>query len=201
MRFGVGFRYPYRVVIGWFTAFALAAPAAATTVVAPTFEQLVARAEIVFEGEVTATQVRVSADREGSPIVTDVTFRVARTLKGKVGPAVTLEFLGGTVDGRTLHVDGVPTFRVGDRDVLFAITSQRLVSPLVGMMHGRFRIVSDSATRQALVRRHDGQPLRSVATLGGSEPQAVLSQQPAMSLEAFENAVLTEVARSAGRAK
>jgi hypothetical protein len=171
---------------------------AATTVIPPTFQQLVAQAEIAIESEVIAIQPRLTNERDATPIVTSVTFRVLRTLKGKVGPTVVLDFLGGTVDDRTLHIDGMPTFHVGDRDVLFAVTSQRFMSPLVGLMHGRVRIVTDPATRQMMVRRFDGQPLRELST-SGLTAQPLLSQTPSMSLAAFEDAVVAEVARQTGR--
>jgi hypothetical protein len=177
----------------------LTPPLVATTVIAPSFSELVERAEVVFEGEVVATDSRVTVERDGTPIVTLVTFRVLRLLKGKAGSVVALEFLGGTAGNRSYRIDGMPTFRVGDRDVLFAVTSQRLVSPLVGMMHGRVRIVTDPVSRETLVRRHDGQPLREVSAFGQLNTQIPLSQAPAMSLAGFENAVLAEVARQAGR--
>jgi hypothetical protein len=169
----------------------------ATTVVAPSFEELVAQADVVFEGEVIDTRSRISPERDGSPIVTDVYFRVARVLKGESSPSLVLQFLGGEVGDRGFKVDGVPTFAKGDRDVIFAATSTRLVSPIVGMMHGRVRITADGADRQDIVRQFDGTPLREVATFGSSTAQPLLSAKPAMSLARFESAVLSEVARQA----
>src|SRR5262245_46636544 len=162
----------------------------ATTVVAPSFEELVAQADVVFEGEVFDTRARVSAERDGSPIVTDVYFRIAKTLKGASSSAMVLQFLGGEVGDVGFKVDGVPTFARGDRDVIFADTSARLVSPIVGMMHGRVRITSDGANRQDIVRLFDGRPLREVAAFGAATAQPLLSATPAMSLAAFESAVV-----------
>lgn len=55
---------------------------------------------------------------QGKHIVTTVRFKVERTLKGQAGQELQLEFLGGTIGGLTMEVDGMPQFQVGDRDVL-----------------------------------------------------------------------------------
>lgn len=167
----------------------------ATTVITPSFQELIAEAEIVFEGEVLDTKSRLTIEAGNETIVTDVSFRMIRALKGAPGSVVTLEFLGGVVGDHSYHVDGVPTFVRGDHDVIFATTSQRFVSPLVRVMHGRVRIAKEGPGGQDIVRRYDGTPLRTVAALGASERQPVLSRTPALSLSAFESAVATEVAR------
>src|SRR5258705_11618570 len=131
----------------------------ATTVIAPSFEELVREADVVFEGEVIETRSRISVEGGAETIVTDVSFRVASVLKGTAGPVTVLEFLGGVVGDRGFKVDGVPTFARGDRDVIFAKTSQRLISPLVRVMHGRVRIVKAVPASQEFVRQFDGTPL------------------------------------------
>ncbi len=170
----------------------------ATTVIAPTFEELVREADVVFEGEVIETRSRVSVEGGAETIVTDVSFKVASVLKGTPGPVTVLEFLGGVVGDRGFKVDGVPTFARGDRDVIFANTSQRLLSPLVRVMYGRVRIVKDGPARQEFVRQFNGTPLRDVAAIGSTRQQAVFSQTPSMSLSSFEASVTREVARQAG---
>jgi hypothetical protein len=169
----------------------------ATTVLAPSFEELVAQADIVFEGEVIETRARVSAERDGSPIVTDVYFRIRKVLKGESSPSLVLQFLGGEVGDLGFKVDGVPTFATGDRDVIFAQTPARLISPIVGMMYGRVRITADGAGRQEIVRLFDGRPLRDVGTFGAAAAQPLLSANPSMSLTAFESAIVAEAARQA----
>jgi len=184
-----------RFVHATLIALCLSSFAHATTVIAPTFEQLVAQADIVFEGEVIDTRVRIAAARDELPIVTDVYFRVARALKGSPAPTLVLQFLGGAIGDRRFTVDGVPTFARGDRDVIFAVTSAPLVSPLVGLMHGRVRITSDGAGQRDVVRAFDGTPLRAIDALGAQGRQPLLSARPAMTLAAFESAVAAEVAR------
>jgi len=169
------------------------APLRATTVIAPTFKELVAEADLVFEGQVLETKARMDAREGGAVIVTDVSFRVLKRLKGTSGDVVSLEFLGGTVGDRRYRIDGMPTFTRGDHDVLFAVTSQRLISPLVGMMHGRVRVAHDGTAPH--VRLFDGTPLRNVSVFGAKEPPARMSSEPAMSLTAFEAAVTSEIDR------
>ncbi|HMF94056.1 MAG TPA: hypothetical protein VKE96_07180 [Vicinamibacterales bacterium] len=183
-------------------ALCLSSSTQATTVVAPSFEQLVSQADIVFEGEVIDTRARIGAARDGSPIVTDVYFRVARPLKGAPAPTLVLQFLGGEIDDRRLTVDGMPRFVRGDRDVIFAVTSTTRISPLVGLMHGRVRITAEGDGKQDTVRLFDGTPLRAVDALGATRRQPLLAARPAMSLAAFESAIVSEVARQdAARAR
>jgi hypothetical protein len=186
-----------RCIAAAVAALSLSSGLNATSVIAPSFESLVAQADVVFESEVVDTRSRVSEERDGSPIVTDVYFRVAKALKGAPSATMVLQFLGGEVGDRGFRVEGVPAFARGDRDVIFAVTSERLVSPIVGMMHGRVRITSDGVARQDIVRLFDGSPLRDVDTLGARAAQPLLSPKPAMSLAAFESAIRTEVARQA----
>src|SRR5262245_31561662 len=47
-------------------------------------------------------------------ILTDVTVRVERALKGAVGQRLTLTQLGGVVDGARYSIPGCPAFRDGE---------------------------------------------------------------------------------------
>ena len=188
-----------RCMFAALAALSLSSGARATTVVAPTFETLVAQADSIVESEVVDTSARLVPQRDGTPIVTDVYFRVEKVLKGAPASTMILQFLGGQVGDVGFRVDGVPSFSKGDRDVLFAITAAPLVSPIVGMMHGRVRITADAATRQDIVRVFDGTPLRDVRVLGSSANRRLQSERPAMTLSAFESAVAGEVARQAAK--
>lgn len=52
-------------------------------------------------------------------IVSTVQLRVEEALKGKSEPAVSMELLGGTVDGITLEVSSLPKLTRGERGVFF----------------------------------------------------------------------------------
>ena len=188
-----------RCIFAALAAMWLSAGVHATTVVAPTFETLVAQADAIVESEVVDTTSRIAPQRDGTPIVTDVYFRVEKVLKGAPASTLILQFLGGEVGDLGFRVEGVPSFSKGDRDVLFAITAAPQVSPIVGMMHGRVRITADAATRQDIVRVFDGTPLRDVRVLGSNANARPQRDQPAMTLSAFESAVASEVARQAAK--
>lgn len=168
---------------------AVARVASPTSVVAPTFDELVARAESVVVAEVVATRSTWVESRAGRAIVTDVTVAIERTLKGPIYTERALEFLGGTVGDDTLHVEGMPEFHVGDRDVLFIRDSGRPVSPLVGFMYGRFRIVRDTRAGVEMVRTHDGRPVAALTEIGNGQPPALVVPARTVSLDEFTRAV------------
>ena len=168
--------------------------ATATTVVQPTFQQLVSHAETVFEGVVLDVQSALTADAGGRRISTSVTFQVVKVLKGDPSPVTVLTFLGGSVGNETLNVDGVPKFVVGDRDVLFVNAHAQLVSPLVALMHGRFRIVKEPRTSRDVVYRFNSTTFSSTSRLGAVEAERAAPDQ-AMALADFESQVVAEVER------
>jgi hypothetical protein len=167
--------------------FSLGFIANATTVIPPRFDELVSRAEVIFEGEVTGLQSQWIGEGSEHRIVTFVTFKVIDTLKGDAGSSYSIRMLGGTVDGRTMEVSDAPKFKVGDRDVLFVENNGRQFIPLVGIMHGRFRVQKDQSGRESLLTG-EGQPLADVSQLGGDE-QAVARSKPAISLNDFKTAI------------
>jgi len=171
----------------------LSRTAAPTSVVAPTFDELVARAESVFLGRVVALRSTWVDSRAGRAIVTDVTFAIERTVKGTVYAERSLEFLGGTIGDDTLRVSGMPEFHVGDRDVLFVSETGRPVSPLVGFMYGRFRVVRDARTGTELVRTHDGRPLGSVDEVGNRNAPATVAPLRTLALDDFLGTVSAKV--------
>jgi hypothetical protein len=159
--------------------------ARSTSILAPTFEEIVARADQVVLARVVAHQSSWVTSRSGRAIVTDVTFAIERTLKGQSRVQRTLEFLGGTVGDDTLTVAGMPEFRLNDRDVLFVRDSGRPASPLVGFSYGRFRVVRDATFGGDTIRTFDGRPLASLADVGNPRPPALIRPLGVLSLEEF----------------
>jgi len=181
------------------TAFALLlgnATAFPTTVVPPTFEELVDRATTIFVGGTVSRRSQRLENRDGPLIVTLVTFNVVETLKGAPSLQATLEFMGGTVDDVTLVVSGMPQFNVGDKDIVFVGNATNAVSPLVGFAHGRFRISKDDGTGRESVRTYDGRNFMGTASLGSAGrgfPRA-----DTLSLSAFKSEIMQRV-RTASR--
>jgi hypothetical protein len=163
----------------------------ATTVVPPTFEQLVGQAEVIFQGSV--TDVRSVWEGEGAQrhIETYVTFQVGDTIKGSATSTYTIQMLGGTVGDDTLVVTDAPKFHVGDNDILFVEHNGQQFVPLVGIMHGRFRVQHDDASGRDIVLDNEGEPLRDVTKLGRG-PESV-SAAAAISVDDFKSAIKAQL--------
>ena len=160
--------------------------ASSTTVIPPSFGALVSAAHTIFVGEAVNQQAIWVSTPQGRAIKTLVTFRVEDVWKGASGAVTRLEFLGGTIGETTMEVIGMPTFRVGQRSVLF-VASGRYVSPLVGFMHGRMRVERDVAGVDR-VRTHDGRSLGAVTEIGPLRPDYMRSITP-MRLSELASAV------------
>jgi hypothetical protein len=178
----------------------------ATSVVPPSFTELVNEAEAIYRGRVTAVQARRvdRADGEGSTIKTFVTFAVERVLKGAEQKEITLEFLGGTIGDEKLEVSGMPKFNLGARDIVFVQRNGVQFCPLVALMHGRYRVMRDEATAREHIARDNGVPLTDVgevelpmvelpAPLRAASAASASSR--ALSCDAFESRVMSEVRR------
>ncbi len=173
-------------------AFALFCDSArATTVIPPTFDELVGRAQMIFEG--TVTDVRSNWTGEGAErhIESLVTFKVKDSVKGNASGKVTLSMMGGTVGDQTLEVTDAPKFKVGDHDILFVENNGTQFIPLVGIMHGRFRVQSDSSGGE-VVMTNEGVPLSDVSKLGKDETG--VSSGRALSLASFKQVVRSTAA-------
>ena len=144
----------------------------ATTVIPPTFDGLVTQAEVIFQGSVTATKSQYVGDGPDRHIATFVTFKVNDIYKGSPGNTYTMELMGGTVGNDTMEVTDAPRFKVGDRDILFVEHNGSQFIPLVGIMHGRFRIQQDQATGREIVATNSGAPIADVTQLGRDERAA-----------------------------
>jgi hypothetical protein len=146
-----------------------ASTVAARSVIPPTFSELVSNATEIFIGHVVSRESRWVDTPAGPVIFTDVTFGVEEILKGNQQQQTTLRFRGGTVGDVTLAVADMPKFAPGDRDLLF-VESRNAVSPLVGFMHGRFRIQRELSSGIDRIATHDGRPLAATASLGPAGP-------------------------------
>ena len=140
--------------------------ASATTVIPPTFDELVGQAELIFQG--TVTDVKSAWIGEGAErrIVSYVTFKVDDPIKGNPGSSYTIRMLGGTVGDRTMEVTDSPKFKVGDRDILFVENNGKQFIPLVGIMHGRYRVQQDQATGEEILLTNHGHAVTDVKQFG-----------------------------------
>lgn len=171
------------------------ATARATTVIPPTFDQLVNNAEMIFEGTVTGLRSEWTGAGADRHIVTYVTFKIEDPIKGALGADYTIRMFGGTVDGHTMEVTDTPRFKVGDRDILFVENNGKQFVPLVGIMHGRFRVQQDDATAQESIAKDNGAQVADTAMLGRDEK--AVSAGKALSKAEFKTAIRQKLAEKA----
>lgn len=178
----------------------------ATSVIPPTFPELVAEADSIVRGRVIDITTRRATAPDGTPVIkTFVTFAVERTLKGAANREVTLEILGGTIGDESLVVTGLPRFELGASDYLFIERNGVQFCPLVAVRHGRYRLLRDAAGRE-FVARDNAVALTDVAQVVlplTDLPPALRAAGAAGALSpvAFEAAVIAEAARAAGNAR
>jgi hypothetical protein len=175
-----------------------AVTALATTVIPPSFDELVSRAEMIFQGSVTGVRSEWTGEGAQRHIMSYVTLKVEDAIKGNPGSTVTLRMLGGTVGGETMEVTDAPKFKVGDRDILFVENNGTQFVPLVGIMHGRFRVKKDPAGQDA-VFTNEGSPLSDVSKLGKNE-EAASAGRP-ISKQEFRQAIQAKAQEQAGQLK
>ena len=171
----------------------LAAPAAAGEVVRRDFPDLVARAEQIVIGTVTA--IREAPDASGAP-ETLVTLADLSVLKGEVGPELTLHFYGGQAGGVAVRIADMPTFTVGERDVLFVAGNPTAICPLVGIWQGRFSVRFDPALGTEIVEDHAHNPVTGLSPSARRGAQAA-SATP-MTLDGFRQRIADELAQPSG---
>jgi hypothetical protein len=170
--------------------FAGAASLSATTVIPPTFDQLVDQAQEIFQGTVTKVNSEWVGEGADRHIVSYITFKVKDSLKGAPGQSFTMRTFGGTVDGETMMIGDGPTFDVGDEDIVFVENNGSQVVPLVGIMHGRFHVRKDGSGRE-IVTTNEDEPVRNVSRLGHAATGAM--SEPILTPAAFKAAIQTKL--------
>jgi hypothetical protein len=176
----------------------VAQPAAPTTVIAPTFDELVSGAESVVVANVVDVRSAWIESRSGRAIVTDVTCSIDRTLKGPAY-AQTIARVprrhGGRRDAERQRHTRIPPRRPR-RPVHQGFG--RPASPIVGLAYGRFRIIRDTSTGVQMIRTHDGRPLATIGDVGNPRPPAFVQPARMLSLDEFLSAIDGKV-RALGR--
>jgi hypothetical protein len=147
-----------------------AGSARATEVAERSLRQLTADAPTIVHGTVVGNQSHWTDNH--SLIVTDVRVQVMDVLKGKPASEVVFTLPGGTVGAIRVEADGAAPFRVGDEAVLFLDRSPRGVTHLVGLMQGRFDVVTDTHGRKSVrgLTAESLGTLRRTMTRMGSAP-------------------------------
>jgi len=150
------------------TLFGLLCLPAESMVVYRTFDEIVQRADVIFTGTAVDSRARFSENRK--MIFTDVDFQVERLVycnevcQERVSDIITLTFAGGTLEGQSTRVSGVPSFKTGERYLLFSrIGGKPFSSPIVGVSQGLFRVVTDEVSGVSYPLARQNRPVVAIA--------------------------------------
>jgi hypothetical protein len=150
----------------WALLFLTGSRLSATTVIPPDFDQLVNDSDYIVRAVVKSVDSEYQTTTSGGKkIVTKVALDVKEVIAGTPPANVVLEILGGRVGDERMVVEGAPTFKVGDEDILFVRGNGHTIVPLVAMMHGRYPILREAATGRRYVARENKQPLVDTAEI------------------------------------
>lgn len=155
---------PARWLLAALVVCGVALPSFATTYDPVTFAELVARADVIFVGEVVDVRPYPVSTRDGAIIKTRVVFRVQDPIAGATNALEAFDFLGGEWGGVGMRVAEMPTFAPGDRRVVFAYRT-RSASPIVGFNQGLFQVARDAGGVDRVLTL-DGLPLQRPENLG-----------------------------------
>ena len=156
-------------------ALGLSGPVDAASVRELQLDEIIDTSTVAFQG--TCTGNRTERDPLTNFVVTYTTFDVKDVLKGAVQTTHTIKQIGGKMPAGELsfHVDGVPTFVVGEDYVVFlaGVSSAGFSSP-IGLAQGNF-MVQKNATGKTVTNGRDFRELTArmpLTILPGEEAMA-----------------------------
>ena len=162
---------------------AAALPASATTYPPVNFGELVARADVIFVGEVVDVRPFSLPTRDGTIIKTRVIFRVSDPIWGTSAALEVFDFFGGELGGIGMAIAEMPRFAVGDRRVVFA-RRERSINPIVGFRQGLLQVQRDAGGVDRVLTL-DGQPIDAPESIGARRPERPGPQAAPMRLADF----------------
>lgn len=166
-----------------------AVPAAASTFVAMSESELVAKSPTIVQG--TIVDVTSSWTESGRLIATDAVIRVSETLRGNAAELVTVRTFGGEVNGIRVEAHGFPMFEKDREVILFLERGLDKAGrySVVGYQQGHYRVVKrlDGVTL-AVPQVDDG--MRFVNAMGKAAPA-----QKSVEIGVFKNALQNHLDR------
>jgi hypothetical protein len=157
----------------------------ATIARAIAFDEKVENAAAIIVGKCVAQ--RSQWDPARNWILTYSTFRIEKTLKGNPSQEITIVTPGGTVDGITQEIIGVPQFREGEDHALFVRSSQAGPTVLY-LEQGDYRVIEERGERVV-------QPVVSSAVLVDTGRGTAVRPESRRSLREFEGSIRQTVDR------
>lgn len=147
-----------------------AVPSRGTTVVPPSFGELVNESDCIVRTQVKRVTSEWREKQGSRRIYTLVELEVHDVISGTAPQTLILQLLGGRIDDQEMVVDGVPTFAVGQEDILFVRGNGRQFCPLTAIMHGRYPVLKAETSDRAYIARANSAPLMDVSEV--SHPMA-----------------------------
>lgn len=189
-----------RRYLGWFWSLvALCGTTLTASSVLPlAFDEITERAAAIALVETVHVRADWRTHAQGKHIVTVVTFKLERGLKGQLAQQFEIEFLGGRIGSVGMEVDGMPQFAAGDHDVLFLSKNLNSVAPIVGLYQGRFRVVGDRVKGTDQVLTHDGRPFAAATASPARARGSLFTAVRPLTYAQFESFVLS-VSGAGGR--
>jgi hypothetical protein len=129
------------------------APAPATTVIKLTDQELVDDAALIVECNVTG--LTSSWNPTHDQIFTLIDLQILNVLKGTAGPTLQLRILGGQVDSVGMAIVGMPSFSVGEHDLLYLVSNPQAMFPIVGFNQGKFTLITSPSTGEVRVQERN----------------------------------------------
>lgn len=137
----------------------------ATSVMPFSFDRLCKVSGNIFAG--TVASMSESIEDGGRIPVTHVRFVNVRAIKGDIGRQVTIHLAGGTVNGRSVTLEGQPTFSKGERYIIFSVadfgSSANMFVPILGVYQGFFPLRREREAGAFVVHDWNGRPITRIS--------------------------------------
>lgn len=146
----------------------VAFPARATTVIPPSFDELVGKSDYVVHAVVKSVHCEWRTTGANRQIFTKIELEVKEVIAGDPPSPLVLEMLGGKMGDEHMVVNGAPEFNVGDEDILFLHGNGQYLNPLVALAYGRYPIKRDKKSGLSFMTRSNGEPLSDEKQLSRS---------------------------------
>ncbi|MGB5698204.1 MAG: hypothetical protein WBM46_21320 [Polyangiales bacterium] len=136
------------------------ASARASVVIALDLQELTSKADRIVVGRVVWTE----PVRTGHGMIrTRYRFAVEQDLRGSGDAEVLVETLGGTIGRLAMHVDGSPSFALGERVVMFLRDGGEAIFQPVGVAQGVMRVERENGIEMVVPSRRGTLLLRPEA--------------------------------------
>ncbi|SMN01121.1 hypothetical protein SPONN_2219 [uncultured Candidatus Thioglobus sp.] len=160
----------------------------ASTILKVDFDVVANQSEIVFQGKVTSSEVRLLPN--GQPM-TFVTFKIDELIKGEYPtPTIELGFLGGEINGEAMYVSDLIIPQLNEEGVYFVeSTSLRLINPLYGWHQGQYFIKTDAQGNKTVQKLQSDAEYQMIDKSSGLAVRQIVEDTSSSSLSDFKQKI------------